>query len=416
MTPRWRAGLVALVLGGCLVERPPLDEGLFPCREPADCVEGFVCAEGNVLSVDFCRPAAPCAADEVPTADGACLATCAIRDDGTDTGCDEGFACVRIDAFRDVGVCFPAERCTQSTDCASEGEVCLTDRFDLNAVATGIGLQFDRLYCTAIPVAGRCPEGYLAMGGGGDASQCFAPCRVEQNDRLLCPPAQACLSEIRDGDTSFCLPGVWGSPCVDDTDCLLGRCRPIAEDGPRACTETVAGLEDLGQLDACADLAVAQGAQVGLGVRVVLRPELVGGEATCVPRYDLSSRCDGVFDCVGGAVCQPLSEGGVPICLAACATAQDCARVTGEPAAAYLCLRGSGGGPGVCFRPRPNGAACVTSVECASGRCGGGLCRACTDPMQCTTQSCIAGRCTRCPFAPCADGEACLLGQCVTGS
>jgi hypothetical protein len=374
---------VALALAGCTVDRPEvLQEGLFPCASPADCGPDQGCAEGNVYGPDFCRPAcdpddpATCP-DGVCTAAGACLARCRIDADGNAVGCPGGdFECVRIDAIRDEGVCYPVRGCSRSADCEAEGagpQLCLNEALGLPATTVAEALRFDNLYCTARPDAdGRCPMGYLsfrfANPDGSTTRACYPPCDPS-GAGPFCPPATTCFRGFGElvGTPNMppCLPGVWGLPCEDDTHCLIGRCLPVGG-GARACTET------------CEEAAALAGGCAGLervgeafGSAARMRCEAVGGVETCVPRYDLLSLCDAQLECVGDdTICAPVQLGGgttAHVCLRECRDAGDCAPGTGGTAADYRCI--DAGEARVCMRKRALGARCAEDLDCREGSC-----------------------------------------------
>ncbi len=381
---------VAAALVGCAVTPPAvIDDGLFACTDPAeDCGPGQGCAEGNVYSPDFCRPA--CDPDDpsscpggVCTARGACLAGCTILADGSDTGCAEEFTCVRIDALRDDGVCWPVDGCTRSDECDDETEQCINEALGLPAMTSS--LSFDNLYCTARPdEEQRCPEGYLTFDAPsptdlrGTVRVCYPPCAVDGS--TLCPPATTCFGPFGDIFTGSperppCFPGFWGLPCEDDTHCLIGRCLPVGE-GRRACTETCAGAEGLG---GCQGL---DGLGEGLFVFSRLTCEDVGGVETCVPRFDLGSLCDAQLDCVADAPCAAVTLGDIDTraCVRACDSSADCVAGTGGVEAEYRCVGG------LCRRRRRDGSRCAVNDECLSGICcpvgeGIAVCRAfCSEP------------------------------------
>lgn len=383
---RRRLGLLLFLctgaLGGCVVDRPDvIDEGFWACSTAEDCGPDQGCAEGNVYSRDFCRPACdpndPATCDGVCTVTGACLERCTIGADGSPVGCaSEDFTCVRIDAIRDEGVCFPVEGCSRTADCASDGEVpqvCLNEALGLPAMTVGADLSFDNLYCSARPDGeGRCPAGYLsfrfANPDGSTTAVCYPQCEVDV-DGPFCPPSTTCFRGFGEllgiGETP-CFPGIYGLPCKDDTQCLFGRCMQV---GPaqKACTETCEWADE--NMGGCESLArFAEG--TGAAVRIAC--EDVNGTATCVPRYDLFSLCDQQLDCVGeDSICTFLSLGGLDahLCLRACLTAEDCADGTGGTTADYRCVAATPGEAGLCVRRRPNGARCGDDRDCREGAC-----------------------------------------------
>ena len=268
-------------------------------------------------------------------------------------------------------------RAAVTGDCAgaSQGndELCLNDALGLPASTGGQDLRFDNLYCTArADGEGRCPMGYLsfqfANGDGTVSSVCYAPCELDGNGPW-CPPSTTCFRGfgelVGSPDTPPCLPGVWGLPCEDDTQCLIGHCLTVG-DGRRACTET------------CAD-AAAYGGCHGLsryadffGTPSRSTCESVGDTEVCVPRFDLLSLCSEQLDCVEPTIttCSEVDLGGgtrAHVCLRFCATADDCVAGTGGTASEYRCI--PAGASGVCMRKRPPGARCAEDADCLEGSC-----------------------------------------------
>lgn len=392
-----RRALLVLLLAGCTVEYPGvLDDGFFACSSAEDCGPGQRCAEGNVYSVDFCRPACDqddpsTCPDGVCTAVGACLDTCTIDADGNPSTCPgEEFTCVRTDAVRDTGVCYPVQGCSRTADCPSDGRVpqlCLNDALGLPTTTT-TELRFDNLYCTGAPDPdGRCPTGYLSFrvtnAAGRSRIVCYPPCAFTRDGRPTspyCPPAMTCFRGVGDllalPEGAPCVPGIWGLPCADDTQCLIGRCLPIGG-GRRACTETCAWAE--GHVGGCNGLEQL-GAAFGVATQMTCE-DVGGGERVCVPRYDLLSLCDAQLDCVANVGCLevPVSPTArAHICIRGCGTDEECAEGTGGEVDDYQCIRTMSGG-GLCGRRRQIGSSCGGSLECRTGRCcelGEGL-RAC---------------------------------------
>ncbi|MCB9595102.1 MAG: hypothetical protein H6719_20460 [Sandaracinaceae bacterium] len=380
---RW-VGLLGL-LAGCTAQYPDvLEDGFFVCSTPEDCGPDQGCAEGNVYSADFCRPA--CDRDDpstcpggVCTVSGACLDGCTIDEDGNASDCPgEDFTCVRIDAFRDEGVCYPVEPCSRTADCTRDGvvpQLCLNEAVGLPSTTVSVGLRFDNLYCTAAADRdGRCPTGYLSFGVSDEAGRpqnvCFPPCTLGA-DGPFCPPATTCFRGFGElvglPNTPPCLPGFWGMPCQDDTHCLVGRCLPVGN-GARACTETCADADAM--LGGCRELE-----QIGaiFGVATRMTCEDIRGVDTCVPRYDLLSLCDNQLECAGGTdvACALVGLGDdtqAHVCLRLCATDDECAEGTGGTGNDYRCAP-TPSGVNICTRRRGLGARCNADADCAEGRC-----------------------------------------------
>lgn len=366
------------LLIGCAVDFPPvIDDGFFVCAIPEDCGDGQGCAEGNVYSADFCRPACSIedpssCPDGVCTAAGACLERCTIDPDGTPVGCNRPeFTCVRTDAMRDEGVCFPVRGCSRTPDC-NTSEQCMNEALGLPAATIDEDLRFDNLYCSGAPDADdRCPMGYLSFRfatlDGGALTVCYPPCELD-GDGPWCPPSTTCFrgfgEVVGTPDTPPCVPGVWGLPCADDTQCLIGRCLPVGR-GRRACTETCADAEALGGCQALESLSEVFGTPVRNAC------ELVGDEEVCVPRFDLLSLCSEQLECVGSntaCIEVMIGETRAHVCVRPCTDPQDCAAGTGGTADDYRCLPLEGSG-GVCLRKRPLGGSCGDDLDCREGRC-----------------------------------------------
>lgn len=376
--------LASLLLSACVVETPTiLDDGFWACPTPEACGPDQACAEGNVYSTDFCRPACDqddpeTCPDGVCTASGACLEACSIEPDGSPIGCPgEDFTCVRTSAERDVGVCYPVQSCSRSADCPHDGTVpqlCLNEALGLPATTSGMGLRFDNLYCTAAPdEEGRCPTGYLSFrvpdsdSSGASSIVCYPPCAIG-DDGPFCPPATTCFRGFGElvglPDTPPCLPGVWGLPCEDDTHCLIGRCLPVGG-GRRACTETCAWAEE--NAGGCGGLERISEA---FGVPTRASCEEVEGAEVCVPRYDLLSLCDEQLECVGSnATCAPVRFDStmVHVCLRTCAADDDCVRGTGGQPGDYRCIPVAS--VGICSRTRSLGSRCSDDLDCREGSC-----------------------------------------------
>jgi len=379
------ACLLSLLAFGCTVEFPSvLDDGFFVCSAPEDCGPGQGCAEGNVYSADFCRPACDLddpstCPDGVCTISGACLDSCTIDADGTPSDCPgDEFTCVRIDAFRDEGVCYPVTGCSRTADCPPDGmvpQLCLNDALGLPATTVSAAIRFDNLYCSAAPDdEGRCPTGYLSFGisdaDGRTQTACFPPCMLG-GDGPYCPPTTTCFRGFGElvgvPSTPPCLPGIWGLPCGDDTHCLIGRCLPVGR-GARACTETCAEAEE--QVGDCSGLEQI-GAVFGVASRMTC--EAVGGVDTCVPRYDLLTLCDSQLECAGGndVNCVEVAFGTetrAHVCVRLCTTDAECAEGTGGDENDYRCVPTTGSAS-ICSRRRRLGARCTEDLDCREGQC-----------------------------------------------
>lgn len=373
-------GAVLALVCGCSVQRPSdLEARLWSCESTAECLDGWACADGSVLSDDFCRPACdradPSSCDGICTRTGECLATCALLGDVA-SDCPDGHTCVRTDLLGDEGICAPAPACSRSSDCAA-GTLCLNDALDLPAAIPGVEYASDNLYCVAVPdeEAERCPAGYLRVPGAeGEGASCLPRC---DSDGARCPPGLVCLRELgylfAQPGTSPCYPGTWGLPCDDDAQCLLGSCLDVGE-GRRACTfacgdaDRVFGSPGAG----CSVLE-----DVGRALRLdalSTECEQLGAARVCVPRGTAGAPCNDDTLCAAGLECRAFGiRGGdrMRFCSRDCASAEDC-EIPGAPITAY-CQRTASGGS--CVPRSFEGGACALPEHCRPGlTCRDGQC------------------------------------------
>lgn len=377
------AALVAACgVAGCSVARPgDLETRLWTCESDAECLDGWGCADGNVLSDDFCRPACDPADPSsceggICTRTGECLETCVLWGD-VSSRCPDGQVCVRTDLLGDEGICAPAPACSRSADCAS-GTRCLNDAFQLPASIPGVEYASDNLYCVAVPDASeRCPAGYLLVSGAeGSSPFCLPRC---DSDGARCPPDLVCLRELgylfAQPGTSPCYPGYWGLPCDDDAQCMLGRCLAIGE-GRRACTYSCDEADRVfGQVGGGCE-AIEEGAR-GLRLDALsMACEQVASDRLCVPRGTAGAPCNDEMLCAAGLECRAFGSAGgtLRFCSRDCTSASDC-ESPGAPVTAY-CQRSATGGScvprsyegGTCALPEH----CRPGLICLEGRCVAG--------------------------------------------
>ena len=282
---------------------------------------------------------------------------------------------MRVDLFSDEGLCFPADGCTVSSDCPS-GTACLNDVFQIppSLYVPGViraSFESDQLYCTAVPEGDRCPVGYVYIAPLNDAQP--ATCLPSCDAPARCPPLFSCTRGIGDllnvVNDDICIPGFWGLPCEDDTQCLLGRCLDVG--GTRACTETCTHAQEISTLG-CSLLEV--GSTLGIANFVYTCDEAAD---VCVPAVTPGGICNEATRCLAGACSTvPLGGGEVDLCLVGCRGDADCA-LNALPVGRrddYYCLMGAGAGAGVCFPRAAAGARCGMDRQCLSRVCTGGAC------------------------------------------
>lgn len=376
-------GLVLASLAGCTVDEEILDRRLFECDVESDCGEGWGCVHATPYAPDFCAPRCGdgqscdgvCLRQQTSTgAQRLCLRGCRIFEDGTTSACPDGFSCIRTSVQDDEGVCYPAKDCEQSAACGPE-ELCVSEVARPLATQVGLEVETDNFYCVPKPNAsGQCPVRSQPVALGTGAELCVATCDPPDT---RCPPGAGCLQQLTllGIEASVpCIPGVYGVPCDDDTNCVVGRCRNTGEPG-RMCTVTcdqaarLAGgcgnLLSVDLLDDIYDMECAPGAGEG------------DGEGLCVARYEMGFPCTppetDAYRCVEELECRHLAFGdeeGMKRCTKTCTEDGECVSDGDD---GYFCLR-QGAGEGSCFPERDAGQRCARGGHCTSGVCEQGRC------------------------------------------
>jgi hypothetical protein len=382
--PRDAVLLCTAVLGGivgCTVERPgDLTTRPWSCEVETDCLDGWGCADGNVLGSDFCRPSCepgqPSSCEGgICTRTGECLARCTILGDAT-SACPTGQSCIRTDLLGSEGLCFPTESCSRADEC-EEGTRCFNDAFGLPPAIPGVEYASDHLWCVAVPDASdRCATGYLLVPSIGDETESFCLPRCD-SDGSRCPPSTTCLARLGflfgQPATSPCYPGYWGLPCDDDAQCILGSCRDVGA-GRRACTFTCEEADrTFGQVGTgCAVLEESAGA-LRLDALTYACEDVVG-ERVCVPRGRAGASCNADMLCAAGLECRAFRAGDgnvLTFCSRDCATDAEC-DTAGAPATAFCQVDA---GEGSCVPRRYVGGPCARAEQCRPGlTCDGTMC------------------------------------------
>jgi hypothetical protein len=375
---------VALLLcaaGACTVDDGFLETERFPCSVAADCGERWGCVRAAPYASDFCAPDCEESCDGVCVVQGAstlCLAGCRIRDDGTTTPCaSDDLACVRVSAESDEGVCYPVDTCSEGGPTCPAGDLCLSTLAEAFGAGTG-GLRTDNLYCVPAPDAplpgepDPCPARSFhsrTILPAATFQLCLPLCDAFDT---RCPPSFGCLRQIPLDVGAICLPGVFGIPCDDDTNCLRGRCMDTGDAG-RFCTTSCEEAERIGL--GCENISLLLNA-VGLRYRLECDPDANGGNAggLCAPRYEIGFACtepdSEAFACADGLSCMQPEGFTAPFCTRPCSTNADCntaGRSQGnfcEPTRGVCFVQGFGGDP------------CLTGEWCISGQCVDNMCTA----------------------------------------
>jgi hypothetical protein len=359
---------------GCRVDDSYLDDGLFVCAVSADCGDGWGCVRGSPYSVDFCAPDCESTCDGVCVVQGdqqQCLRSCRVRDDGTTSACEgRDFHCIRVSAEDDEGVCYPVRPCNGPADCGA-GEACLSDL--ANAFGVSGALRTDNLYCVPAPTdPAACPARSVHTAeifSGAAADLCIPRCDAADT---RCPPGFGCLRQLGGTEEIFCLPGIYGIPCDDDTNCLLGTCIDTGAPG-KFCTLSCAEANTIAF--GCERLSTPI-SSLGLGYHLECDETAAGGNdgGLCVPRYELGAVCttpeSGVFTCALGLSCIELAgTEGLKACTFPCTLDEQCNSGEGTP------LNYCNMFWGVCLPKAGEGAQCLRAEGCLSGNCTGGRCQ-----------------------------------------
>lgn len=341
--------LVALC-SACSPDDAILDDVLYRCRTTPDCGPGYACTTGTaVVGFDFCAPApSPCDAstcDGRCTQDGTCLRGCDLHADGTTSTCPvEGTECVRY-ASDTRGVCFPVKSCDQTSDCASG--VCLTE-----LLSDGMGRHPSNLYCLPTPNPAapdmECPAGYVFIAFLGDGGYCVPACSADGE----CPPSFGCFSVARvfNFPVDPCFPGIIGTACTDDTNCLYGECLQFNDSGAKACTTRCSDIERTPGAD-CSSLDSAD------FLRQYRTWTCNRARDVCAPAYAPGFPCNAAYPCEAGLECRPIDFGMGPrdVCTTTCTRDTDC----GDRGACF------GTAPTArCLGRQPVGEACVRDRQC----------------------------------------------------
>lgn len=358
------------VVSACTVEDGFLDERLFPCEGPRDCGDGWGCVRGTPYAEDFCAP--ECGAmscDGICTVQGddtLCLRGCRLRDDGTSSDCPSvDFACVRTSAERDEGVCYPVRTCRGSNDCLP-GEVCLAELVGLGPDDP----ESNGFYCVPAPdpVEG-CPSRSQEVRLEDGTPLCVATC---QPPDTRCPPGFGCLLQsavVSDDSEVLCFPGLYGVPCDDDTNCLLGRCLDTGAAGKQCTLDCDAAARLAGGCEGLSSLA-----SVVSSLTFECDPE-AGESGLCVTRSGIGFLCttpeSDAYVCGDGLSCETFrtGDGDVRICTKACRTDRDCNTQGSFVNYCQPLLDGN-----VCLPRFGSGARCADGRQCVSGACERGVC------------------------------------------
>jgi hypothetical protein len=366
--------LLVVLASACSVDGSFLDADLFLCEGPSDCSDDWSCVRATPYASDFCAPDCGDECDGVCVRQGdneSCLKGCRILDDNSTSECQSAdYDCIRVSAQNDDGICYPVDGCIESADC-DEGEDCLTALAEAFGIGGG-GLRVDNLYCVPAPEdPTQCPPRSIhtdsVFSGDPGFDMCLPVCDASDT---RCPPAFGCLRQLAGtGGLAACIPGIYGVPCDDDTNCMLGQCIDTGSGG-RFCTTTCGEAERIGF--GCENISLPLNG-LGLRYRLECDPEAGGGNdgGLCVPRYEIGLPCtepeSDTFRCAAGLECIAFASGS-RFCTKECATDDECNQ-TGRSRDNFCSTILD-----YCSPKYGAGERCLEGTNCLSGMCDAGRC------------------------------------------
>jgi hypothetical protein len=333
-----------------------------PCGTTED-GKSMVCyAAGRLGGSNFCAEACdPAQPVDDPrytcVSSGALLQRCHPNQDAADpsAGCPAKLQCYRTDLVADEGVCLMMRVCAQDQDCPGDGarRVCaatlVREMYPLPA------LKVDHLQClqTSCQSGGSlCKDGESCLGNFYDyGAQVPDICVPNCDANLNCPPNYACsISPAGPGSPPVCLPGLPGTRCVADQDCVIGDC-----------VDTGAGFGECVIPSPCAsnlDCAALNGP----GSSFVCVEGVPGAGRRCIRLAPFSgTNCADTSGCRQGQECywySPYqSDPTHGDCRVPCEADQSCPARGGIP---HICLAAGEGG---CY-PTNFGLPCASASDC----------------------------------------------------
>ena len=325
--------------------------------------EPMTCFAASQLSGDdFCVPACnPADHAETPNSkclsSGARLQTCrpaATTSDGSG-GCPSGLQCYRTDLTRDEGLCIKMRICSEHSDCSGDPTRRACAGAILRDLYSSAPLLTTNLQCvqpTCKSLGSSCPPGEFCLADllsrGPDFPEiCVPSCDVN----LHCPPNYSCIvSRLPSGPTAICIPGLLGTRCLADEDCLIG-----------ACLDTGAGFSECTIPLACSSDSSCGPLNGFLG-SVVCAAASPSSDRHCVTLNSFRGPdCTTDSYCAADQMCFSYSPYGIPKgeCRLPCSADLTCPARGGIP---HVCL---GDGAGGCY-PSDFGMPCSTSSDCLS--------------------------------------------------
>ncbi|HEY7376887.1 MAG TPA: hypothetical protein VIF57_32310 [Polyangia bacterium] len=340
-------------------------------------------------------------------------------------GCPAPLQCYRTDVLQDQGLCLDMSVCATNADCPGDTRRTVCASTILSALlptATADHLQCVQPTCTSGGTL--CSSGELCLADFYNTGLAPDICVPACDPYLHCPPNFSCAAASSGGAPAICVPGVPGTRCQSDQDCVIGTCFDTGA-GFSECVPPLpcASALDCAALDRPAFFFVCGQA-----------PQT--GERRCLGLGAFhGANCNETADCPDGQMCYRFSpytaNQGHGECRLPCDGDLHCPTIAGV---GHTCLDGGDGGcyPGDfalgCTRQedcladfsclpasRDDQHTRVTSPNICTITCGNDAdCR--TDPLIGMSGFCMEGICRLAGDLgdPCTDDDHCRSGrQCV---
>jgi len=236
----------ALALVGCGKQDDAFYSQIFTCTpsatasscgttrdgKPMTCFVGSTLG-GEDFCTEACDPAQPPADSRFTCVSsgktGALLKICRPLGSTIDRalGCAPPLECYRTNLMDDEGICLDMHVCTTNADCPGDTKRTLCASTILASMVPSL-LAVDDLQCvqpTCTSGGALCPSGELCLADyfttGNVPDICVPAC----DPYFHCPPNFSCAaSASAPGSPAICVPGVPGTRCTSDQDCLIGTC------------------------------------------------------------------------------------------------------------------------------------------------------------------------------------------------
>ena len=338
--------------------------------------------------------------------------------------------CYRTDLVEDEGVCTTMSPCAEDEDCTNPvRSVCATSFLSDTVYPLSKNLKRDHMFCLQTGCKAR---GTSCSAGESCLQDVIPPdasppdiCVPNCDSNLDCPPNFLCYRKVSTVVTpKVCIPGLLGFTCLDDMDCMLGKCSDT-NIGYKVCTTRCDTEEQCQQFDGlkglftcvknpamldepgycrtpdsfrgslcvetkdcidrnkdevctrtdpdapmgtcllpCSDenKCIARG-----GIKHTCMSLSPGAAPVCFPGY-FGYPCKGDDNCIGDLSCRPAVVAPVSTCTKACKEDADCSSRWLDHGA--WCPEAIG----ACQAPLDDGKTCPRDAACKSGKCVAGVC------------------------------------------